>query len=261
MPLRRGRRSGSTGNSARTAPGVRTRPPESSNRARLPFKIKVPDDPDRFDRCDSAVVYVPKDACREAADLLADVYRQVSLHLKPETPVFTKRLAPGVGLAEDPGRSEISDSTGVDFWPGHGPLSRTGRAVARRKTEDRHRMLRGRKPLADHTVPQPAPRTSTPSVFQDEPPRTSKLAEECLAAADGMADGSAVRPSGSKAGAIGWGRSRVKASTPVGDRTVPSGPLGRTCTRAPAGSPCSSANCTASRRPDLPRDLAGGDPR
>jgi hypothetical protein len=76
------------------------------NRARLPFKIKVLDDPGQFDRCDSAVVYVPKAACREAAGLLAGVYWGVSPHLKPETPVFTKRLAPGVGLAEDPGRSE-----------------------------------------------------------------------------------------------------------------------------------------------------------
>jgi hypothetical protein len=79
---------------------------DTLNHARLPFKMKVLNDPVRFDRCDSAVVYVLKKTYQEAASRLAEVYCAVSRHLKPEIPVFTKRLAPGVGLAEDPERSE-----------------------------------------------------------------------------------------------------------------------------------------------------------
>ena len=76
------------------------------NGAQLPFKMKVLTDPTRFDRCDSAVVYLPKNTFKEAAGFLDEVRREISHHLKPETPVFTKRLAPGIGLAEDPARSE-----------------------------------------------------------------------------------------------------------------------------------------------------------
>jgi hypothetical protein len=76
------------------------------NRAGLPFHVKVLDDWTRFIRCDAAVVYVPKGAYQDVAALLSEVYCEVSSYLKPETPVFTKPLAPGVGLAEDPGQSE-----------------------------------------------------------------------------------------------------------------------------------------------------------
>ena len=76
------------------------------NRSELPFSIKVLDDPSRFTRCDAAVLYVEKETYLEVVNQLCAVYREVAHFLKPETPVFTKSLAPGVGLAEDPGRSE-----------------------------------------------------------------------------------------------------------------------------------------------------------
>jgi hypothetical protein len=79
---------------------------ERMNRGRLPFKAKILADPSRFARCDAAVVYFPATHYDAAAEILGDIHRAVSPHLRPETPVFTKRLAPGVGLAEDPERSE-----------------------------------------------------------------------------------------------------------------------------------------------------------
>src|SRR5436305_14389954 len=39
-------------------------------------------------------------------ELLVDVYQAVKDNLKPETPLFTKRLAAGLGFAEDPGNGE-----------------------------------------------------------------------------------------------------------------------------------------------------------
>jgi hypothetical protein len=76
------------------------------NRARVPFRLKVTNDPVRFTRCDAAVVYVPKGDYGAAAEILERVYPQVAIGLRRGTPAFTKLLAPGVGLAESPGQGE-----------------------------------------------------------------------------------------------------------------------------------------------------------
>ena len=76
------------------------------NKAGLPFKLKVARDPALFTRCDAAVVYIRKCDYHIAADILNKVYADISMYLKPGTPVFTKPLARGVGLAEDPGLGE-----------------------------------------------------------------------------------------------------------------------------------------------------------
>jgi lantibiotic modifying enzyme len=76
------------------------------NTAGLPFRLKVLNDPALFTRRDAGVVYVRRTDYRVAAELLGRVYAEVSIHLRPGTPVFTKPLAPGVGLAEDPGGGE-----------------------------------------------------------------------------------------------------------------------------------------------------------
>src|SRR5262249_40765873 len=53
-----------------------------------------------------AVLYVAKRHYRVAALLLADVYRAIGPSLKAATPLFTKTLADGLGLAEDPKTGE-----------------------------------------------------------------------------------------------------------------------------------------------------------
>jgi hypothetical protein len=73
------------------------------NQSALPFRLKVLNDPVRFNRCDAGVVYVRKRDYAPAADLLCQVYRGIASDLLPPTPAFSKRLAPGLGLAEDPG--------------------------------------------------------------------------------------------------------------------------------------------------------------
>ena len=72
------------------------------NDARLPFRCKVVDTPDGYGRADSAVLYLPKDRFDEASDQLLSILRAIAPHLTDQVPMFTKRIAPGVGIAEDP---------------------------------------------------------------------------------------------------------------------------------------------------------------
>jgi hypothetical protein len=73
------------------------------NREGVPFRLKVADHPYRFARHDAAILYLGGDAFRGVKAALAECARAQSVHLRPGTPAFTLPLAPGVGLAEDPG--------------------------------------------------------------------------------------------------------------------------------------------------------------
>jgi hypothetical protein len=73
------------------------------NDARLPFRLKVLRDPSLYTRCDAGVVYTLKRDFRCVSKIMAEVYGEVSDTLRPSVPAFTKYLAPGLGLAEDPG--------------------------------------------------------------------------------------------------------------------------------------------------------------
>ena len=76
------------------------------NHAGLPFKCKVLNDPEAYLRCDAGVLYIRKEDYQPVAGLLEAVYPQIRPDLKPPTPVFTKPLADGLGLAEDPRQGE-----------------------------------------------------------------------------------------------------------------------------------------------------------
>jgi hypothetical protein len=76
------------------------------NRARLPFFIKALNEPLKFTRCDAVVLYGYRGDYKRMNDCLKPIYRDVRAYLKPRTPAFTKRIAHGVGLAEDPGTGE-----------------------------------------------------------------------------------------------------------------------------------------------------------
>jgi hypothetical protein len=69
----------------------------------LPFRLKVLRDPSLYTRCDAGVVYTRKRDYRAISRILAEVYSEVSGSLESGIPAFTKFLAPGLGLAEDPG--------------------------------------------------------------------------------------------------------------------------------------------------------------
>ncbi len=75
----------------------------SLNRSRIPFQLKVVDDPDRYSRCDAGVLYVPQAHYPEVMPAVRATYELLRGELRATTPALTKQLAPGLGLAEDPG--------------------------------------------------------------------------------------------------------------------------------------------------------------
>ncbi|MGB7752744.1 MAG: lanthionine synthetase LanC family protein, partial [Candidatus Acidiferrales bacterium] len=81
------------------------------NCACLPFRFKVVNDRDAFSRCDAAVLYVPKSRYAPVAQILERIYPKISERLNERVPAFTKRLAPGLGFAEDPGTKHDSFGT------------------------------------------------------------------------------------------------------------------------------------------------------
>jgi hypothetical protein len=72
------------------------------NAAGMPFRLKSLDDPQHYTRCDAAVLYVPKRCYLDASHVFIELYCDVRAGLLPATPAFTKQLAPGLAVAEDP---------------------------------------------------------------------------------------------------------------------------------------------------------------
>ena len=73
------------------------------NRYEIPFELKVTTDSGQFARRDNAVLYLSQDLFHAAWLALAPLVPRLGHALRPGIPLFTKQLAPGVGLAEDPG--------------------------------------------------------------------------------------------------------------------------------------------------------------
>lgn len=76
------------------------------NRFRIPFRFKVLNNSLPFNRSDSAVLFLNRRYYRIAIELMAEVHEEVKDDLKPETPLFTKHIADGLGLAEDPNNGD-----------------------------------------------------------------------------------------------------------------------------------------------------------
>lgn len=73
------------------------------NKARLPFRAKVVNDPARYTRCDAGVLYVHRSDYDAVAPIVRSAYRQLAAGLRATTPAFAKPLAAGLAVAEDPG--------------------------------------------------------------------------------------------------------------------------------------------------------------
>jgi hypothetical protein len=69
----------------------------------VPYRLKVLQDPHSFTRCDAGVLYFEAGDRVAVAAAARRIQQEVRRHLKPSTPVLTKRLDPGIGFAEDPG--------------------------------------------------------------------------------------------------------------------------------------------------------------
>ena len=76
------------------------------NRRRIVFTLKVVNSTDRFDRCDSAVMYVDGYDLERSLTELQNIYSIFGPYLRRPVPALTMPLAPGFALAEDPGGGE-----------------------------------------------------------------------------------------------------------------------------------------------------------
>jgi hypothetical protein len=72
------------------------------NRFEVPFLFKCGNRPHMYDRSDVAVLYVDRRYYGMTGRIVAALHPLLAEFLKPETPLFTRRLADGLGLAEDP---------------------------------------------------------------------------------------------------------------------------------------------------------------
>ncbi|HYY99248.1 MAG TPA: T3SS effector HopA1 family protein [Pyrinomonadaceae bacterium] len=76
------------------------------NRFRVPFRVKFATARSQFGRTDVSVVYLSKRFFRIAAELMLDIHPEIGDALGEDVPLFSKKLAPGLGVAEDPGTGE-----------------------------------------------------------------------------------------------------------------------------------------------------------
>lgn len=76
------------------------------NTFHVPYRMKCAVANSEYGRTDVAVLYTPKHFTRFVVEMLPDVYPEVAEHLGDDVPFFSRPLAPGLGLAEDPGTHE-----------------------------------------------------------------------------------------------------------------------------------------------------------
>lgn len=72
------------------------------NDLHLPFTFKVPYEVEDCDRNDTGVLTFEKSCYTEIQPVLATIYQAHQSAFRPEVPLFSKQLAPGLALAEDP---------------------------------------------------------------------------------------------------------------------------------------------------------------
>jgi hypothetical protein len=72
------------------------------NALHVPFRTKVLSDPNMYLRADAAVLYLERRFCPLLGTAIPAIHRRIATDLRPQVPLFTKPLARGLGLAEDP---------------------------------------------------------------------------------------------------------------------------------------------------------------
>ncbi len=88
---------------------------EELNQLAIPFSFKALYNPSSYKRCDSAVLYIERSDYPVVREVLQKLYRQHQGCFKPEVPLFTKLLAPGLALAEEPNHKfSAQDSFGTN---------------------------------------------------------------------------------------------------------------------------------------------------
>lgn len=81
----------------------------------IPFSFKVLYNPADYKRYDSGVLYFQKSNYEAVRQVLETVYAETRTHFHTDVPLFTKLLAPGLGLAEEPDRKfALQESFGMN---------------------------------------------------------------------------------------------------------------------------------------------------
>jgi HopA1 effector protein family len=75
---------------------------ERLNQLSIPFSFKTLYNPSDYKRHDSAVLYFDSNHYQSVKLVLEEIYQANRSHFQEEVPLFTKVLAPGLGLAEEP---------------------------------------------------------------------------------------------------------------------------------------------------------------
>jgi len=91
--------------SAEGAPHLMEELTHELNRFQIAFHFKCGNRTAHYSRRDAAVLYVHARYYAIVALLVERVYARVETWLKPQTPLFVRPLAPGLGFAECPGES------------------------------------------------------------------------------------------------------------------------------------------------------------
>jgi hypothetical protein len=122
------------------------------NRANLPFRLELPDNPARYGRRPAATVLLARADVAAAVTLLRPLLRVLAAHLADRAPAFSKPLARGLALAEEPG-----DGTGFGE---HRCRLLAGAIVTaseqgRHRAEQRHAVVRERFRAAGLTLDAP----------------------------------------------------------------------------------------------------------
>ena len=76
------------------------------NHEGLPFGLKVAGHPAEYDRCDTVVLFFARDDYPRASQILVDAATGIAPRPRPGVPAFTRRLAAGVSVADDPATGE-----------------------------------------------------------------------------------------------------------------------------------------------------------
>lgn len=100
------------------------------NRYFIPFQLKCPSAPALYDRVDTLVLYPPRRYLPLVLDVLDGAVPVLAPLLRPGEPLFTQRLLPGLGGADDPGTGESFGQSRcrllaagiIDAWSGGGGL-------------------------------------------------------------------------------------------------------------------------------------------
>lgn len=123
--------------SAAGAPPLVEAMTEALTRYDLPYRLKCQAYPAAYARDDAAVLFVTRRHFRLAAELAAAALPRVRRYLRDATPLFAKRLAPGVAAADDPGGGESFGThrcsvVAEGIWRAfaHGETSEDGRLAA-----------------------------------------------------------------------------------------------------------------------------------